>query len=529
MKKLKFVAAMLFAVTGAIAQAPPTHPVISAYTYVNPSGYSKTVLPNNYSHSQNYIQDVAVSGNFHYQCGTTLFSINGVPSTRMFLCKKNAQTGAPVGVSNSNFGEIFGEPLTVDVCKGMLLDESNNRIYLFGTSQITGSYPQAVVICYNLTTLALETNFAFGWGATSLSAINRASDVTDMDMIGELNGGQMGVFVALVNQTDQNGVNYISMPMINRDGGFVCEGSISNAAYGCFGKRIKTYDGIFHIVGSAVSAGKTIPMIWRSWLDIANCTALTTQTTADFVNPPLGFGEFVDFVIDKRDSFRDIIAIGNTTAKNGIWAKYRNTGAPNFILSTTFKGTKVGNTFTRALFQPNGYTVILTGNVPPALGKLGYIDLGGTIYTDTRNLLTKESTALNNDSNGNIIIGGCYGNVYTTAKFASYNGFWGGSANKTEGPLAISKLADATDDIAVNIFPNPVTNMLTLIFNGTYNDDNAVIQVMDISGKKVMEKKGIDITKDKELKLDFTNLKNGTYFIRFVSNEKSIIKKVEKQ
>ncbi|MEO6901496.1 MAG: T9SS type A sorting domain-containing protein [Bacteroidia bacterium] len=527
MKKLKFFAAVVFATTFTIAFSQPTHPVVSTYTYANPSGYSKTVLPNNASHNQTNNQDIAVSGNFHYQCGTTTFSINGVVSTRMFLCKKNANTGAPLGMSNFNFGEIFGEPLTVDICKGMLLDESNNRIYLFGTSQVTGSYSQAVVICYNLATLGLETNFA-GWGATPLSGINRASDIVDMAMIGELNGGKMGVFVALVNQKDENGVDYISMPMMDRDGGYVCEGMIKNTAYGCFGKRIKTYDGVFYVVGSAVSTGKRIPMIWKSWLDETNCTVVVNQTAADFINPPLGFGEFIDFAYS-MDSFRDIIAIGNTTAKNGIWAKYRNTGAPIFVLSTTFKGTKVGNTFARALLQPDGYTVVLTSNASPALGKLGYIDQTGTSYKDTRNLLTKESTALNNDEAGNIIIGGCYANVYTTAKFASYNGTWWGSANRVEGAMAVSKLTNETDGLIINTFPNPFTNMLTLVFNESYSDVNTSIQVMDISGKKVMEQKGIRINGNNERKLDFSNLKNGTYFIRVVSDDKSIIKKVLKK
>lgn len=520
---LKLICAFLL--LSFIAVGQPTHLPITGYKYPSnvPDGYSKSTLTGTYGHSIVNIQDIAVTQNYHFQCGTSSFSINGSNSTRMYLCKKNAITGAPISMSNVNIGTLQGASQTVDICNGMLLDEANNRIYLFGTSQSPGSYKSAVVICYNMTTLEVETNFAYGSGVTYLSSLNQETNVTDMAIVGNL-GNSLSVIAAVVHEKNVFGKNYININMFDKYGAYYCEKKIDYGNYKCYGNRIKKVkEASINIVGKVVNDyEQAIPMVWQL-TPTPTCLDLNAQTPLNFSTPPLGYGEFVDFDMEYNNQWGNIIAIGNNTNNSGLWGKYAQSGN-SFILSSTFKGTQAGDKFIRCLAQPDGYTVILSGG-GTNLGKLGFLTIAGNMYANTQQLLAKETTGLNKDKSGNIIIGGCLNNQHTTIKFSSYNGVWGGEVNKTEAPMAVSK---QKEEILIDIFPNPASNNLTLTFNGT-SKNYTNLQVVDISGKKIIELNDFNIEDKEKINLDITDLKKGVYFIRLTSNEKSIFKKVIKE
>lgn len=93
---------------------------------------------------------------------------------------------------------------------------------------------------------------------------------------------------------------------------------------------------------------------------------------------------------------------------------------------------------------------------------------------------------------------------------------------------AVSTIPSASVDNVLsskfNIYPNPVTNMLTVT-----NGENIIIKkltVYDVNGKTIKEQKGID---EKEITLNVENLSAGTYLLHIKTNSgiavKSFIKK----
>ena len=89
------------------------------------------------------------------------------------------------------------------------------------------------------------------------------------------------------------------------------------------------------------------------------------------------------------------------------------------------------------------------------------------------------------------------------------------------------ELGDEENDLEarINIYPNPVTNTLSLDFNGELINEG-VIQIFNEAGQKVFEDKLMGIHN----KIDVSTLPNGMYLLRLKKNKNSVIhQKILKQ
>ena len=515
MKKLflKFSTVAWMFMGAVTATAQPTLTPIAAYKYQNTNnGYSKSILTGAVSHSTANVLDVAASQTHHFQCGTSSFTGTG---TRIFIVKKDAVTGAHVAMNNANAGLLYGIAESQDECKGMLLDEAHNRVYVFGTMQSPGDIKRSIVICYNTTTLAVETSYGYGFGLQSINSTNFESEVIDMALT------LQGRFLVLMNVKDANNKYYLSLAEIDMAGGWLSGGQISNPSYECYGARLKyiwDFGGNIFVAGKATNtSGQSIPMFWAI---NQNTYTIAGQTAAQFTNPLIGYGTFVDFGLYNWTTF---VVVGNSTSNNGIWAKLTwNYGYdPNFKNGATIPGTQSGVVFRRCLVQPDGYTVTLNG---PATtnGSLGYITPTGNSYVNQQSILFQHASGLNKDVNGNVIVGGCHSAFYSTAKFTSYNGSWPEFINRV--PMEVPS---ETEEVEMTTFPNPVNNLLTLNYKGKTNGNEQIV-ITDISGKKVMEISNVSFD-NQQTALDISNLSKGIYFVRLNANDKSTIQKIVKE
>ncbi len=526
MKKviLKFMTCtLLFSETIAVAQ--PTLVPIAAYTShpQNYTGVALYPLPGLVGNYYDCPYDVAVTSNYHFHSGASGLSIGN----RWVLCKKNAITGVPVAIATHDIAALAGLSNNLPSCNGMLLDETNNRIYLFGSFD-----NRAVVACYNLSTLAMVSTFGSN-GVQVLS--NAVSEVTDAVLTFS------GNFAVLMNEKDANNKNFMSIIGITPIGDWMGYDQFSNASYECYGKRLRKYSfagmpNNYYIAGKAVNASaQSIPMIWevKSTGFAPFVFSISKKTSDSFINPVLGYGSFVD--LDFMPA--QIVAVGNTSGTQGIWGKYDLIGSGTTLIPiSTFTNSPTvpgkgpdSNIFTRCLVDENGYTVVasyVSQLGSKKYGRLGYINNTGTSYLIKYQFQSVHMlTGLMKDYNGNVIAGGCDINYkgMSTGKFTSFGGFWGGVVNKQQAPL----VTDEQSEITFNTFPNPATNSLTFSFEGI-EDGNVNIQIIDASGKKVKElteRSGIGQT----LTIDISELTQGSYFVRLTANEKSVMKKIVKQ
>jgi hypothetical protein len=72
---------------------------------------------------------------------------------------------------------------------------------------------------------------------------------------------------------------------------------------------------------------------------------------------------------------------------------------------------------------------------------------------------------------------------------------------------------------AIMVFPNPVQSNLSIT-----NNSNYVIELIDIKGSKL-----IDRHVDGNIEIDMSNMKNGTYILRFINDNDVITKKIIKE
>lgn len=531
MKKtvLKFVLGT-FLTANVLAVAQPTITPIAAYTN-HPKGYTGNALyplPNLVGNASAEPYDIAVTSNYHFHSGSSSFNDTGI---RMVLCKKNATTGAPIAMTNVDLSPLVGLPgnTSNQICKGMLLDEANNRIYLFGKIS-----DQAIIACYNLTTLAIDPTFS-STGAQLLS-YSSSSEVTDAVLTGS------GTLAVLMNEKDTNNKNFMSIIGITANGGWMGYDQISNSGYECYGYRFRKYSfaglpNTFYVAGNAVNpSAQSIPMIWEITRSGVAPTvySVTKQTSTSFTSPPLGYGSFIDLDFTPMG----IVAIGNnSTGIQGIWAKYNLPGSATMTPVSTFKngatlpGTgPTSNPFTRCLVDPDGNTIVASWSTTSGMGngRIGYITPSGNAYVIKYNFAqVHKLKGLMNDYNGNIIAGGCdiMNLGITTGKFTCYAGTWGGAVNKSI-PAEVTSIDDATKELSVNVFPIPATDQLTISYSGVATDVG--VQVIDISGKKVKELSEINWNNQQTI-IDINDLKKGTYFIRLTTAEKSVMKKIVKQ
>jgi hypothetical protein len=75
-------------------------------------------------------------------------------------------------------------------------------------------------------------------------------------------------------------------------------------------------------------------------------------------------------------------------------------------------------------------------------------------------------------------------------------------------PVSINELT--SDDVTLNVYPNPASNNLTIDYNINGKNENGRIDVYDVLGQKVMTH---SLTKNQDkLNIDLNNLNSGVYF-----------------
>ncbi len=103
---------------------------------------------------------------------------------------------------------------------------------------------------------------------------------------------------------------------------------------------------------------------------------------------------------------------------------------------------------------------------------------------------------------------------------------------KIFGPNGISASCTATavktkSNAHFQLYPNPAQNILTIIFDNSISDDDAIFEVLDVSGRKIMSQK-IDPGRMQQ-SIDVSSYANGTYFIDLIykgeNNVSTFIKK----
>ena len=79
------------------------------------------------------------------------------------------------------------------------------------------------------------------------------------------------------------------------------------------------------------------------------------------------------------------------------------------------------------------------------------------------------------------------------------------------------------DDFQVSFFPNPASDFLNINF-GTLTDSNYTFSIIDINGKKVLERK---INNPSLLeKIDISQFQSGVYLVALETNSKVIRRKI---
>lgn len=125
-------------------------------------------------------------------------------------------------------------------------------------------------------------------------------------------------------------------------------------------------------------------------------------------------------------------------------------------------------------------------------------------------------------SNGNAPIAGATNQVYIAtingdyACEVTYQTCSGTSTCVTVNSVGIE---DAANTFA-SVYPNPVNDLLTVTLSDL---DNAQFELMDVQGKMIMSS-----TINNGEQIDMSNLESGIYFVRLISNENRMIKRVVK-
>ena len=79
-----------------------------------------------------------------------------------------------------------------------------------------------------------------------------------------------------------------------------------------------------------------------------------------------------------------------------------------------------------------------------------------------------------------------------------------------------------SDLFSINVFPNPVSNQLNLLFNNTTK--NAVIDLLDLNGKEILHKELNNNTAENTI--DVSNIKEGNYIVKILADNHIYYKKI---
>ena len=87
-------------------------------------------------------------------------------------------------------------------------------------------------------------------------------------------------------------------------------------------------------------------------------------------------------------------------------------------------------------------------------------------------------------------------------------------------------LEDETSSYSLTIYPNPTSGLLSVLIPAIASNE-ATIEVTDLSGKVVQQKKAMLITGENTVKLDLGALSNGMYIIHVNSAEGNYTERIE--
>ena len=79
-----------------------------------------------------------------------------------------------------------------------------------------------------------------------------------------------------------------------------------------------------------------------------------------------------------------------------------------------------------------------------------------------------------------------------------------------------------SDLFSINVFPNPVSNQLNLLFNN--NNKNAVIDLLDLNGKEILHKELNNNTAENAI--DVSTIKEGNYIVKILADNNIYYKKI---
>jgi len=80
----------------------------------------------------------------------------------------------------------------------------------------------------------------------------------------------------------------------------------------------------------------------------------------------------------------------------------------------------------------------------------------------------------------------------------------------------------------VKVFPNPVKDVLNIQYTLSEKKD-IILEIRDITGKKVMEEKLEELTGSSETSVTLSELREGIYFLKFYSADKKYFKIIKIQ
>ena len=528
--KIAVIAIVLLVGIKVRAQAP-LHQPVTTYTndnHHNRPGHASTIIPlGDGGRMEETVGGIQASNSAHYICQ----NISRTDAKNIVLEKRNASTGASQKVIYFNIGQYRGLRTSVDKCRGILLDESLNRVYVYGK---TGN--SAFIFCYDMTNLYPVLSF----GVNGIAIIETNAEMTGMTLTGDSNN-----FVVTLNKS--NGT--ITLREYNSNLNAVASGVISLPNYTCtssYSTLKRGPNGRYYIAGKAKnSSGSSTPMIWDY--------KKSSSTTLSYVNSTsphpsgVGYGNFMDFdfypVGGSRSNTSEmkfgrvqfyIVAVGNTdgTIRRGIYAKYpiaysNNYYSPisNFTNMTSLPGRAYpsnSNTpklrFTRCVVGNNGYITVLAHNNSFDGAVVGYLNPEGTRYFTTYFAPASPYThgvhkanGLEKDKYGNVLVSGCnMSELLSIIKLSdSYN-----YIPVYTGP----KIGNTTTVEELKVVPNPTKGIFNINWDAssTFN-----IEVYNQFGARVLAKQNLN----NSTAIDISNQASGVYLIKILSDEGDVMTK----
>lgn len=111
---------------------------------------------------------------------------------------------------------------------------------------------------------------------------------------------------------------------------------------------------------------------------------------------------------------------------------------------------------------------------------------------------------------------GCNGITYGNACEALNQG---GVTSSTPGACLSTGIGSLTNNFEFNLYPNPVSDKLTIRLNKT---GNCIIVIMDTQSKAVKWLNSNELSAE----INVSDLANGIYFIRLTQDNRSVVQKI---